>query len=99
MPTARLTNESLYKRLNYSPEKDFAPITLVGTQANILVVNPEVPARSLKELIALAQARPGKINFASSGYGAAAHLAGEAARTGNDGYCTVGCAARDTNCG
>src|SRR4029077_2985807 len=50
---------------------------LVGTQANILVVNPEVPARSLKELIALAQAQPGKINFASSGFGAAAHLAGE----------------------
>jgi len=71
------TNESLYKRLNFSPEKDFTPITLVGTQANILVVNPEVPARSLKELIALAQAQPGKINFASSGYGAAAHLAGE----------------------
>ena len=71
------TNESLYKRLNFSPEKDFTPITLVGTQANILVVNPEVPARSLNELIALAQAQPGKINFASSGYGAAAHLAGE----------------------
>jgi tripartite-type tricarboxylate transporter receptor subunit TctC len=71
------TNESLYKHINYSPEKDFIPITLVGTQANILVVNPEVPARSLKELIALAQAQPGKINFASSGYGAAAHLAGE----------------------
>jgi len=71
------TNESLYKHINYSPEKDFMPITLVGTQANILVVNPDVPARSLKELIALAQAQPGKINFASSGYGAAAHLAGE----------------------
>lgn len=71
------TNESLYKHLNYSPEKDFTPITLIGTQANILVINPEVPARSLKELIALAQAQPGKINFASSGYGAAAHLAGE----------------------
>jgi len=71
------TNESLYKHLNYSPEKDFTPITLVGTQANILVVNPDVPAHSLKELIALAQAQPGKINFASSGYGAAAHLAGE----------------------
>jgi len=71
------TNESLYKHLNYSPEKDFTPITLVGTQANILVVNPDVPAHSLKELIALAQASPGKINFASSGYGAAAHLAGE----------------------
>ena len=71
------TNESLYKHINYSPEKDFMPITLVGTQANILVVNPDVPARSLKELIALAQAQPGTINFASSGYGAAAHLAGE----------------------
>jgi len=71
------TNESLYKHINYSPEKDFVPITLIGTQANILVVNSEVPASSLKELIALAKAQPGKINFASSGYGAAAHLAGE----------------------
>jgi tripartite-type tricarboxylate transporter receptor subunit TctC len=71
------TNEALYKHLNYSPEKDFIPITLIGTQANILVVNPEVPVHSLKELVALAQKQPGKINFASSGYGAAAHLAGE----------------------
>ncbi|HEY1472913.1 MAG TPA: tripartite tricarboxylate transporter substrate binding protein [Pseudolabrys sp.] len=71
------TNESLYKTLTYSPQKDFMPITLIGTQANILVVNPNVPAHSLKELIALAKAQPGKINFASSGYGAAAHLAGE----------------------
>ncbi|HWE77929.1 MAG TPA: tripartite tricarboxylate transporter substrate-binding protein, partial [Pseudolabrys sp.] len=71
------TNESLYKKLNYKPETDFVPITLIGTQANILVVNPKVPAHSLKELIALCKAQPGKINFASSGYGAAAHLAGE----------------------
>ncbi len=71
------TNEALYKHINYSPGKDFVPITLIGTQANILVVNPDVPAHSLKELIALAKAQPGKINFASSGYGAAAHLAGE----------------------
>ncbi len=71
------TNGSLYKQLNYSPEKDFVPITLIGSQANILVVNADVPVHSLKELIALAQAQPGKINFASSGYGAAAHLAGE----------------------
>ncbi len=71
------TNESLYKKLTYSPEKDFVPITLIGTQANILVVNPDVPVHSLKELIALCEAQPGKINFASSGYGAAAHLAGE----------------------
>jgi tripartite-type tricarboxylate transporter receptor subunit TctC len=75
------TNESLYKTLTYSPEKDFVPITLIGTQANILVVNPDVPAHSLKELIALCEAQPGKINFASSGYGAAAHLAGELFKT------------------
>ena len=71
------TNEALYKHLAFSPEKDFKPVTLIGTQANILVVNPSVPAHSLKELIALCKAQPGKINFASSGYGAAAHLAGE----------------------
>jgi tripartite-type tricarboxylate transporter receptor subunit TctC len=71
------TNESLYKKLSYSPGKDFMPITLVGTQANILVVNPKVPVKSLTELIELCRAQPGKINFASSGYGAAAHLAGE----------------------
>jgi tripartite-type tricarboxylate transporter receptor subunit TctC len=75
------TNESLYKRLTYSPQKDFLPITLIGTQANILVVNPSVPANSLKELIALAKAQPGKLNFASSGHGAAAHLAGELFKT------------------
>src|SRR5207244_7723132 len=50
---------------------------LIGTQANILVVNPSVPANSLAELIALAKAKPGQLNFASSGHGAAAHLAGE----------------------
>jgi tripartite-type tricarboxylate transporter receptor subunit TctC len=54
---------------------------LVGTQANILVLNPKVPAHSLKELIELCKAQPGKINFASSGYGAAAHLAGELFKT------------------
>ena len=75
------TNEALYKHLTYSPQKDFIPITLIGTQANILVVNPDVPVHSLKELIALAKAQPGKLNFASSGYGAAAHLAGELFKT------------------
>ena len=71
------TNEALYKKLTYSPGKDLVPITLIGTQANILVVNPKVPVKSLTELIELCRAQPGKINFASSGYGAAAHLAGE----------------------
>jgi len=71
------TNAALYKKINYDPERDFAPISLIGTQANILVVNPAVPASSMAELIALAKANPGTLNFASSGYGAAAHLAGE----------------------
>ena len=75
------TNASLYRKIGYDAEKDFVPISLIGSQANILVVNPALPARSMSELIALAQAQPGKLNFASSGYGAAAHLAGELFRT------------------
>jgi tripartite-type tricarboxylate transporter receptor subunit TctC len=71
------TNASLYKRVGYDAEKDFTPISLIGSQANILVVNPALPAKSMAELIALAKAQPGKLNFASSGHGAAAHLAGE----------------------
>lgn len=75
------TNAALYKKLAYDPTKDFMPISLVGTQANILVVNPNVPANTMAELIALAKASPGALNFASSGYGAAAHLAGELFKT------------------
>ncbi len=71
------TNISLYSKVGFDPEKDFAPISLIGTQANVLVVNNDVKAHSLAELIALAKANPGKLNFASSGYGLAAHLAGE----------------------
>jgi tripartite-type tricarboxylate transporter receptor subunit TctC len=75
------TNAALYKKLNYDAERDFLPISLVGTQANILVVNPNVPANSMQELIALAKASPSALNFASSGHGAAAHLAGELFKT------------------
>src|SRR5580704_510463 len=71
------TNASLYSNIGFDAVKDFAPVSLIGTQANVLVVNPNVPAHSLAELIALAKANPGKLNFASSGYGLAAHLAGE----------------------
>ncbi len=71
------TNAALYKRLGFDPEKDFRPISLVGAQANILVVNPKVPAKSVAELIALAKSKPDALNYASSGHGAAAHLAGE----------------------
>jgi len=71
------TNAALYKKINFDPQADFAPIGLIGSQANILVVNPALPAKSMGELIALAKANPGKLNFASSGHGLAAHLAGE----------------------
>lgn len=71
------TNAALYKKVNFDPERDFAPISLVGSQANILVVNPNVPAKTMAELITLLRANPGKFNYASSGHGAAAHLAAE----------------------
>jgi tripartite-type tricarboxylate transporter receptor subunit TctC len=71
------TNHALYKKLSYDPLKDFAPVALVAVQPNILVVHPDVKASSLGELIALAKQSPGKLNYASSGAGAAAHLAGE----------------------
>ena len=71
------TNHALYSRLGYDPLKDFAPVALVAIQPNILVVHPSVPAGSVREFIAYAKAHPGKLNYASSGAGAAAHLAGE----------------------
>ncbi len=71
------TNASLYKNMSFDPVKDLAPITLVASQPNILVVHPSVPVKSVKEFIALAKARPGQLNYASSGSGAAAHLAAE----------------------
>ena len=70
------TNQSLYSRLGYDPVKDFAPVALVAIQPNILVVNPNVPASSVKELIALAKAKPGALNYASAGIGSMTHLAG-----------------------
>ena len=75
------TNQSLYKKLAYDPVADFAPVALVAIQPNILVVNPGVPAISVKELIAFARAKPGELNYASSGSGAAAHLAAELFKT------------------
>jgi tripartite-type tricarboxylate transporter receptor subunit TctC len=75
------TNQSLYRSLAFDPVRDFAPVALVAIQPNILVVNPRVPATTVKELIALAKAKPGQLNYASSGSGAAAHLAGELFKT------------------
>jgi tripartite-type tricarboxylate transporter receptor subunit TctC len=68
---------SLYKNLPYDPIKDFAPITMAVLLSNILVAHPSLPANNVKELIALAAAKPGAINFASSGNATSGHLAGE----------------------
>jgi tripartite-type tricarboxylate transporter receptor subunit TctC len=75
------TNNALFARLNFDAEKDFAPISLVGTQPNILVVHPSLPVHTVAELIALAKQEPGKLNYGNSGYGAAAHLSAELFKT------------------
>jgi tripartite-type tricarboxylate transporter receptor subunit TctC len=68
---------SLYPKMAYDTAKDFAPITLVAIGPNLLVVHPSVPAKNVKELIALAKARPGQLQFASPGSGSVQHLSGE----------------------
>lgn len=68
---------SLVAKLPYNPQKDFVPITLAAIGPNLLVVHPSVPVKSVKELIALAKARPGQLQYASDGTGSVQHLAGE----------------------
>ena len=70
-------NPSLYKKMPYDAVKDFSPITLLVSTPNVLVVNPQVKARSVAELIAQAKATPGALNFGSGSNGSAGHLAGE----------------------
>jgi len=65
------------QRLPYDPVKDFAPISQIATLPFVLVVHPSVPAKTIPELIALARARPGQLNYGSSGSGGGAHLSGE----------------------
>ena len=68
---------SLYSRLNYDPVKDLAPISLVATVPNVMITNPSVEAKNLREFIALARSRPGAMNYGSGGAGTSNHLAGE----------------------
>jgi tripartite-type tricarboxylate transporter receptor subunit TctC len=70
-------NASLYGHLSFDPIEDFAPIILVGAQPNILVVHPSLPVHSVAELIALAKAQPGRLDYASSGNGTPSHLSAE----------------------
>jgi tripartite-type tricarboxylate transporter receptor subunit TctC len=76
-PAPFTINPSLVAKIAYDALNDFAPITLINTTPLVLVVNPGVPAKNVKELIALAKAKPGKLNFGSSGTGGSNHLAGE----------------------
>jgi tripartite-type tricarboxylate transporter receptor subunit TctC len=76
-----VVNPALYPKLPYDPVKDYAPIMLVARNPYVLVVHPTVPAKSLKELIALAKQRAGQLTFSSSGNGSGAHLSGEMLKT------------------
>ena len=71
------TNPALYQKLPFDPLKDLAPVSLIGSVPNALIATPSLPANSVRELIALAKAQPGKLNYASSGTGTSLHLAAE----------------------
>jgi tripartite-type tricarboxylate transporter receptor subunit TctC len=73
--TAHVTNPSLWTRLPYDTLNDFAPVAMVATVPNVLIVHPSLPVRSVSELVAFARRRPHELDFASSGIGTAAHLA------------------------
>ncbi len=70
-------NQHMYKKLSYSAEKDLVPITMVASGPQIIAVNPSFQAKSVKELIAMAKAKPRSINFGSAGFGTQTHLAAE----------------------
>jgi tripartite-type tricarboxylate transporter receptor subunit TctC len=76
--TSHAINASLYPSLPFDPEKDFTPLTMVSTTPALLVAHPSLPANNVRELIALAKAKPGKLNFAIGALGSSVHLAGEA---------------------
>lgn len=77
-PASTLThNPSLYSKMPFDPLKDFAPISIVAETPMVVVVNPAVPAKSIKELVDLAKSKPGALSFASPGTGSSPHLSGE----------------------
>ena len=71
------TNPSLYAKLSFDPAKDLVPVSLVVSSGNVLVVNPDLPVKSVQELVAYARARPGELNYGSPSSGSTPHLAGE----------------------
>lgn len=70
-------NPAIYRKLPFDPVRDFAPVSLVVSGPNVLVVHPSLPAQSLGELITLAKSKPGHLRYASGGHGSPSHLAGE----------------------
>src|SRR5262249_33623050 len=78
---SHVINPSLYKKLPYDAARDFAPVTMLVSGPGLLVVHPSLPARTVKELIAVAKARPGQIYYASAGNGTPPHLAAELFKT------------------
>ncbi|MGZ5126662.1 MAG: Bug family tripartite tricarboxylate transporter substrate binding protein [Burkholderiales bacterium] len=72
-----VVNPSLYKKLSYDPLNDFAPIAIIASLPNMLVVHPSLPVKNVKDLIALAKVHPGQLTYASGGNGTSNHLAGE----------------------
>ncbi len=71
------TNQALYQKMPFDSLRDFATVVLIATQPSVLVTHPSLPVKNVKDLVALAKARPGQLNYASSGTGTAGHLAGE----------------------
>lgn len=76
-PTALAINVSLYPKLPYDTVRDFAAVTQIGTGPYLMVCNPQLPAKSIKDVVALAKAKPGTLSYASTGSGGSAHLMGE----------------------
>jgi tripartite-type tricarboxylate transporter receptor subunit TctC len=76
-PTGFSINPALYAKLPFDPQRDFAPVSLLAISYAVVVVSPQLPVRSVADLIALAKSKPGQLHFASSGVAAATHLAGE----------------------
>jgi tripartite-type tricarboxylate transporter receptor subunit TctC len=72
-----VTNEFLMPRMPYDPIRDFEPISMVTSSPSLVTVHPSVPARSVKELIALAKSKPGQLNYSAAGVGTNPHIAGE----------------------
>jgi tripartite-type tricarboxylate transporter receptor subunit TctC len=74
-------NPSFYSKVAYDPIKDFSPITLLVTLPLVMIVNPSLPVKTMRDLVALANARPGQLSFGSAGNGSSPHLAGELLKT------------------